>query len=296
MVCYNHLILNPKNMRDENGKFLGFYSPRYTQVPDELFDELLAELSGSETKVLLYVIRRTFGFKRESDHISLSQMVNGITKKDGTILDKGTGLHKDSVATAIKSLISKGILCCKSCRHQSGGFGPNEYSLNVIQNTLSDNPTRGVAGTFRQGIPEKSDTQEIIKQNIITLKNASRRPVRGTPVHNSSNEKQEYLANLILETCRDKQSIAFYRKAARLLPERAIHEALSQVKEAEQLGRIRERPGAMFTDIIKRKAIELGIKFSKENQDIDSQPEYSRELVEKSTPAELMMGGFNSRR
>jgi len=283
-------------MRDENGKFLGFYSPRYTHVPDELFDELLAELSGSETKVLLYVIRRTFGFKRESDHISLSQMVSGITKKDGSILDKGTGLHKDSVATAIKSLVSKGILCCKGCRHQSGGYGPNEYSLNVIQNTLSDNPTRGVAGNFRQGIPEKSDTQETIKQNTITLKNASKRFARRTPVDNSSKEKQEYLANLILETCRDKQSIAFYRKTARLIPERAIHEALSQVKEAEQMGRIRERPGAMFTDTIKRKANELGIEFSKENQDTDSQPEYTHEFVEKPTPADLMKGGLMGRR
>ena len=43
--------------------FRGFRSPSYTQVPDELFDELLVELSGGELKVLLYIIRRTFGFK-----------------------------------------------------------------------------------------------------------------------------------------------------------------------------------------------------------------------------------------
>jgi hypothetical protein len=29
-------------------------------VPDQLFDELLVELSGAELKVLLYIIRRTF--------------------------------------------------------------------------------------------------------------------------------------------------------------------------------------------------------------------------------------------
>ncbi len=34
--------------------FKGFISPRYTQVPDELFDELMAHLSGAELKVLLY--------------------------------------------------------------------------------------------------------------------------------------------------------------------------------------------------------------------------------------------------
>jgi len=100
-------------MKNEKGQFIGFSSPRYTQVPDELFDELLSELTGAELKVLMYVVRRTFGFKRDSDHISLSQMVNGIVKKDGVVLDKGTGLAKDSVARATKSLVEKGILVRK---------------------------------------------------------------------------------------------------------------------------------------------------------------------------------------
>ena len=36
-------------------RFKGFVSPRYTQVPDALFDELMAYLSGAELKVLLYI-------------------------------------------------------------------------------------------------------------------------------------------------------------------------------------------------------------------------------------------------
>ena len=47
--------------------FRGFDSPNYTQVPDILFDERMAHLSGAELKVLLYIIRRTFGFKK--DHV-----------------------------------------------------------------------------------------------------------------------------------------------------------------------------------------------------------------------------------
>ena len=112
----------------------------------------------------------------------------------------------------------------------------------------------------------------------------------------STREKREYLANRILETCRDKQSLAFYRKVVRLLPETAIHEALSQVKEAEQLGRIRERPGAMFTDLIKRKVNELGIDFGKEYKESKPQPEAIRESHEISTPTEVMMAGRMGRR
>jgi hypothetical protein len=43
----------------------------------------MADLSGAELKVVLYVARRTFGFGKESDNISLSQMAQGITKRDG---------------------------------------------------------------------------------------------------------------------------------------------------------------------------------------------------------------------
>src|SRR5919106_799613 len=67
-------------------EFKGFYVPNSTQVPDTLFDELLSELSGAELKVVLYIIRRTFGFKRQTDTISISQLLHGITKKIGQAL------------------------------------------------------------------------------------------------------------------------------------------------------------------------------------------------------------------
>lgn len=48
----------------EKWQFEGFSSPNFTSVPDEFFDVLAPRLSGSEVKVLLYIIRRTFGFKK----------------------------------------------------------------------------------------------------------------------------------------------------------------------------------------------------------------------------------------
>src|SRR5215216_3349484 len=90
--------------------FGGFRSPTTTPIPDELFDVLMADLSGAELKVLLYICRRTFGFKKERDNISLQQLVEGITTKQGRRLDSGTGLGKASVARAVKSLAQKGVI------------------------------------------------------------------------------------------------------------------------------------------------------------------------------------------
>ena len=87
-------------------KFKGFLSPRYTQVPDELFDELMAHLSGAELKVLLYIIRRTFGFKKDSDNISLRQICHGIKTREGDVLDKGTGLNLRGRFKIMRSIVS----------------------------------------------------------------------------------------------------------------------------------------------------------------------------------------------
>ncbi len=71
--------------------FEGFESPNTTPVPDVVFDQLLARLGEAELKALLYIIRRTFGFKKDSDTISLNQICKGIVTRDGRVLDRGTG-------------------------------------------------------------------------------------------------------------------------------------------------------------------------------------------------------------
>jgi phage replication O-like protein O len=106
--------------------FRGFRSPNTTPIPDEVFDELLSVLSGAELKVLLYICRRTFGFKKESDTISLNQIAEGITTRDGRVLDQGTGLSKRHVQRALKSLEEKRIV---EVSRQIGEDGVNEINV-----------------------------------------------------------------------------------------------------------------------------------------------------------------------
>src|SRR5918911_359399 len=96
--------------KDTAIQFNGYSKPNYTMVPDELFDEQLPYLSGAELKVLLYIIRRTFGFKKDSDNVSLQQMLNGISTRDGERLDRGVGLSKKTLLGALRSLEEKHII------------------------------------------------------------------------------------------------------------------------------------------------------------------------------------------
>lgn len=98
-------------MAKQQLSFDGFEPANTTPVPDVLFDELLPYLSEAELKVLLYIIRRTSGFKKTDDAISLSQFQNGITKRNGEILDQGCGVkNRTTISNALASLEKKGCI------------------------------------------------------------------------------------------------------------------------------------------------------------------------------------------
>jgi len=131
-------------------RFEGFESPNTTPVPDVVFDRLLARLGEAELKSLLYIIRRTFGFKRDRDPISFNQFLHGITTRDGRVLDEGCGVRsRTTLSTALKSLEEKGIVVSEKgvdeqgenvttvyrLRFRSGDTGPGESPLGVVRNS-----------------------------------------------------------------------------------------------------------------------------------------------------------------
>jgi phage replication O-like protein O len=146
---------------DNPDKFPGFQFPTTTPVPDEVFDVLMPQLTGAELKVLLYICRRTYGFKKESDSISLQQISSGITTKDGRVLDGGTGLCKASVATAVSSLEEKGIIVRSKRQSIERGCEPTTYSLNFAP--LSKIQTGGCPKNGQGGV-QKLDTQQTVLQ------------------------------------------------------------------------------------------------------------------------------------
>ena len=123
--------------------FAGFAGPRYTQTPDEVFDVLLPVLSGAELKVLLYIIRRTFGWRKDADRISLSQIQHGITRADGAALDHGTGLAKSTAVAAIKGLETMGIIEAVRSKSDARGYESTTYRLRLAA-PLSENRTSHV--------------------------------------------------------------------------------------------------------------------------------------------------------
>lgn len=86
--------------------------PNSYQKPNLYTDKLMAYLTGDEWKTLDYALRRTFGFQKQRDRISVSQFMNGNGRLDdeGAPVELGTGLSRPAQIQALNELMRFGIL------------------------------------------------------------------------------------------------------------------------------------------------------------------------------------------
>jgi hypothetical protein len=244
---------------ESDWQFEGFTSPNFTSVPDEFFDVLAPRLSGGEVKVLLYIIRRTYGFKKESDTISISQMLNGIVKRNGERLDHGAGLSKPSLCRALNSLADKHVIIAKRQFDRNGSNMATSYQLNVRgdgpessgldgqktlgkkmrQGGLSRNLPKGLSQNLTKPLVKKRDIQYTVNNrqldnnvNVTKKGKNDKNYLHLLPDAHLDAAHIELIASDILETLGDKQSAGFYHLVARKVPEEVIRTMLSEVKQS----------------------------------------------------------------
>ncbi|MGI8405273.1 MAG: replication protein, partial [Thermomicrobiales bacterium] len=176
----------PKQYDTEDWIFQGFANPNTTAVPDDFFDFVAPRLKEGELRVCLYMIRRTYGFKKESDDISISQMMNGITTRDNRVLDLGTGLSKQAVITAVKSLEAHRVIIKTANQSAEKGNMAASYRLNRLDLTisapLSTKLTRGGGQQNGQALVNEVDPQETVKQQTEIADSNIRRSNRSNDV------------------------------------------------------------------------------------------------------------------
>ena len=115
----------------------------FTRIPNAFFDEYLFVLSKGAVKVYLYLARRIFGFQKSSDAISLGQICNGIRTRDGRVLDRGTGLKRDTAIAGLRELEALGLIV----RHKGSGTRPDRYEIEYTLTSPSPGLMKGREGS-----------------------------------------------------------------------------------------------------------------------------------------------------
>jgi replication protein O len=128
--------------------------PNYTQIPNIIFDHWMNHLDSSTFKLLLFICRKTLGWHKNKDCLSLKK------------LEEGTHLSKTTITRCIRELESFGLIKKELHKNKYGDQDPNTYELiineEVVQNL--DNPVQnldnGGSPEFRQGVVQNLDTQK----------------------------------------------------------------------------------------------------------------------------------------
>jgi len=109
----------PKAVEKQTKDLGGILVPSAFQVPNEIVDDgWLGELGGAEIKVLLFIIRKTFGFNKiAGDAIPFSQ------------IEKGTKLTRQTCVSAGKVLEACGLIKIVRRSQEDGTKLPNFYRL-----------------------------------------------------------------------------------------------------------------------------------------------------------------------
>ena len=133
----------------ENGQF--------TRISNEILEELVkGGLLGSEVSLILFVIRKTYGFNKTSDIISLTQF------------EKGLNLSRHTVIKTIKNLVLKKILVkSPTLDKQKIAYKFNKYHQEWLVNppALVQNNDRTSAKIKQKLVNPPAHTKDITKEN-----------------------------------------------------------------------------------------------------------------------------------
>lgn len=83
----------------------------YSRLPHQFIEEVLPKITSlSEMKVIVYVLRHTWGYHEDAKSITIDEFTHGRKRKDGTRLDAGTGMSENAIKAGIKSAVKHGFL------------------------------------------------------------------------------------------------------------------------------------------------------------------------------------------
>jgi hypothetical protein len=109
-------------------------------MPNEWIN-ICAEITNlAELKVVQYVLRHTWGYHEydgQPKPITIDEFMHGRKRKDGTRIDKGTGLSEMSVRNGLEKAIEHGYIICESDERDKARI-KKSYKLNMLSSGVQD--------------------------------------------------------------------------------------------------------------------------------------------------------------
>lgn len=155
------------------------FIPNSFQIANAVIDEYLSQMSGNALKCYILIVRKTRGWQKTHDSLSISQ------------IQKFTGIRKEeTVQKAINELIDLGLI-----GKQSRIGLPNEYFL------ISD-PKKGVTPPPKNGVPPENGAPP--KKGVTPPPKMGVGPPPKKGGHINTKNKKQISTNVDINTAHEK--------------------------------------------------------------------------------------------
>ncbi|VGM95174.1 phage replication protein O, N-terminal domain [uncultured Avibacterium sp.] len=134
------------------------FIPNSFQLPNSVVDDLIRDLTGAELKCYLVIVRKTKGWNKDCDAISISQLM------------EVTGLSNRAVIDACNHLTEIGLLT-----RQKGARGVNVFTPNLCKKFTSEesSPVKKVHSTCEESSQDPVKKVHTQNNNKNTTKNTN---------------------------------------------------------------------------------------------------------------------------
>jgi len=128
----------------------------FTPIANEIMEALVRfHIPGSEMRCLLFILRKTYGYHKKTDAISLSQF------------ERATGIDRKSICRALNGLADKNIVLIKKGGGKFATTSISKYRFNKHFNTWRNSVKKatGSGKTVTQVVAKKPHTKDIITKD-----------------------------------------------------------------------------------------------------------------------------------
>lgn len=160
-----------------NDEFTGFDIPHqnWSKLPHAMIERLPFVSSLAEMKVILYILRHTWGFSEygKAKRITLDEFQNGRKRKDGSRLDEGIGMSANAIRDGLQRAVEHGFIL-QTSDGRDKGRNSHEYEIRLRVQELNPTPSEvepqavEVAPRSEKDTPERNPrnrASEIEQQN-----------------------------------------------------------------------------------------------------------------------------------
>jgi phage replication O-like protein O len=136
----------------------------YTRIANEILEALSRSgLGGSLLRIILYVLRMTYGFQKKGDWISINQIAGA------------TGLSRRAVIYGIQNLEAKNMI---TVERNSGHGNWNEINYISFQKNHEEWSPQDISAQYGAALKKQRDTYQESKARVVQETNGSAKKSR----------------------------------------------------------------------------------------------------------------------